>query len=419
MAKSVGSLVAGRASTDSFDGIIGFRTERENRMATTRILSISIALALAAGSGCVREVVDCAGNPSPVCADTGPRADTNSDAFSLFDAPTDDVGADAFNQPDSGLDGGICSRCPTAMPACLGGERCVQCTADNTTACPDDAPACDTETNTCVECNTSTDCTGDTTPVCDVEAHRCVPCLSSDTGACGGVTPACDTNNTCTCTDDSCTSVAAALCNTTSNSCEACGGAADCAHLPATPQCRAGTCVQCLNNTHCAANQACNTTTNQCVSITLGGAARCDTCLRDTQCAAGMLCVPVIYDDPTTPAADPVNTGLHCLQQEAPVVDCLLTRPFSTSTPTTSVDGVAADVCGLRRSTCEAEAAYDSTNCMTLDTAGNDRCGLPGVNDGVCRMRSSTTNRCSVYCTSNDDCRPGVICDTVAGICRF
>ena len=413
MAKSVGSLVAGRASTDSFDGIIGFRTERENRMATTRILSISIALALAAGSGCVREVVDCAGNPSPVCADTGPRADTNSDAFSLFDAHTDDVGADAFNQPDSGLDGGICSRCPTAMPACLGGTSCVQCTAENTTACDDDAPACDTETNTCVECNTNTDCTGDTTPVCDVEAHRCVPCLGSDTGACGGVTPACDTNNTCTCTATSCTSATAARCDETTNACVACTADTQCAHLGATPVCdeERGACVACTGDTEAArcGMNSCRRSDGTCTMRRRGLSDTCDTCEADSECTTGQRCVRHVFGG--------TDVGSFCFL-DAAVGGCgdtnVLRRPYSSRTPLSSIDGVAGTYC-LPPSTTTCQGIRDTrSEACTMDS----ECGDSRVADGFCPTTGTGAGLCSYACSGGVDCSGTLNCGGTPQHCR-
>ncbi len=57
---------------------------------------------------------------------------------------------------------------------------------------------------------------------------------------------------------------------------------------------------------------------------------------------------------------------------------------------------------------------------MTLDAAGDAMCGRDSVNDGVCRMFGSTTNRCTVFCLSDDDC-PGTSCDTGASprVCLF
>jgi hypothetical protein len=61
------------------------------------------------------------------------------------------------------------------------------------------------------------------------------------------------------------------------------------------------------------------------------------------------------------------------------------------------------------------------TDCMTLDAAGDARCGRMDVADGVCRNVSGATNRCTVYCGSDDDCRPGFACNTTLspGECRL
>jgi hypothetical protein len=300
---------------------------------------------------------------------------------------------------------------------CIDGTSCTAPTVCDTTP---GSP----RINQCVGCVSAANCSGPT-PACDAMSQTCAVCTTADRRACTPTQPDCDVSGVaaCTCNGTSCTNVTASRCNLVSNGCEACTVAGDCAHLSATPQCRTGTCVQCLNNTHCAANQACNTATNRCVPITIGGAGRCETCLRDTQCGAGMLCVPMTYDDPSTPASDPVAAGFHCLQRQATVAgaDCINTRPHASPQMFTSIDGTTDVVCGLRASTCEAQAAFDMTNCMTLDASGNDRCGAAGLNDGVCRMRSVTTNRCSVYCVSNDDCRSGTSCNTALnpGVCTF
>ena len=48
-------------------------------------------------------------------------------------------------------------------------------------------------------------------------------------------------------------------------------------------------------------------------------------------------------------------------------------------------------------------------------------CGVMGIHDGVCRNLMATSNRCTVFCLSDDDCRGGVTCDTGASpsVCRF
>ena len=86
----------------------------------------------------------------------------------------------------------------------------------------------------------------------------------------------------------------------------------------------------------------------------------------------------------------------------------------------TSVDAVTATMCTFRESTCEAQAAFSSTNCMTLNAAGNALCGQASLNDGLCQMLDAAANRCTVFCLSDDDC-PGTTCapGAVPRACTF
>jgi len=47
---------------------------------------------------------------------------------------------------------------------------------------------------------------------------------------------------------------------------------------------------------------------------------------------------------------------------------------------------------------------------MTLDAAGDARCGVDGLDDGLCRAAGATTRLCTVPCGSDDDC-PGYTCN--------
>ena len=154
----------------------------------------------------------------------------------------------------------------------------------------------------------------------------------------------------------------------------------------------------------------------RCAICRRSGAGLCGDCTADTDCAAGQLCIPMTYDDPATPAADPVAVGNHCLWRSdasgtgAPNGDCFANaRPYARTSMLTSVDGVTADVCTLAVSTCAAQEDFRMVNCMTLDAAGDALCGVASVPDGVCRNVSGTTNRCTVFCLSDDDC-PGTTC---------
>ena len=133
------------------------------------------------------------------------------------------------------------------------------------------------------------------------------------------------------------------------------------------------------------------------------------------------------YDDPTTPAADPVPAGNHCLwRQDAagpggPAGACSTIRPYFRGTSMTSVDGTTTTMCTLRVSTCESQAAFSSFDCMTLDATGDALCGQASVHDGVCRAVDVASNRCTVFCGSDDDCRGGFSCDTGSSpsVCLF
>jgi hypothetical protein len=46
---------------------------------------------------------------------------------------------------------------------------------------------------------------------------------------------------------------------------------------------------------------------------------------------------------------------------------------------------------------------------------------VASVPDGVCRRLDAASNRCTVYCLSDDDCRAGSTCDITLtpGQCRL
>lgn len=409
------------------------------------VFSSGVALAMAgATSGCTTEQ-SCASRPSdPLCQDVdggGGGVDTGPSDGGARDTGVDggpDSGRDAGPLPDTGVDANVDAHVP-----CNG-------------ACTAPTAQCLVATDTCVACLSSGDCSG-TSPVCDPSDHTCVGCAAD--GDCGGASPVCDeaTDRTCvecvvegdcasgtvgggthcdtsarTCeaclTTDQCGSAAAARCETSSHTCAACTGNPDCAHLSATPVCNAGSCVQCLSNADCDATHGCELGTHTCVAVTPMSASPCQPCLRDSQCHTGQLCVPMTYDDPTTPAADPVAVGTRCLWRQdatgagAPNGSCFSNeRPYVRASSLTSIDGVSTTVCTLAVSTCESQGAFRMTNCMTLDAAGDAMCGLPAVHDGVCRGVDMTTNRCTVFCGSDDDCPLGFPCDITVTprVCHF
>lgn len=84
------------------------------------------------------------------------------------------------------------SQCTGATPVCdTARNRCVGCLADGDCAAP--TARCDSARNVCVACRTGADC-GGTTPVCSPEG-ACGACMSDSD--CGGMTPACQASGAC------------------------------------------------------------------------------------------------------------------------------------------------------------------------------------------------------------------------------
>ena len=119
---------------------------------------------------------------------------------------------------------------------------------------------------------------------------------------------------------------------------------------------------------------------------------------------------------------DICNRSLDASGAGAPNGDCFAVRPYVRALlAATSLDGVTATVCGLAVTTCPAMNDFRTANCMTLDAAGDARCGAAGFADGVCRAAGPTTNRCTVECGSDDDCTTGFTSDTTVTphVCRL
>jgi len=68
--------------------------------------------------------------------------------------------------------------CSGSKPACdTNTNLCVECASNND--CKTAAkPACDTNTKTCIECTNNADCTNPANPLCDTNKQLCVPCFN-------------------------------------------------------------------------------------------------------------------------------------------------------------------------------------------------------------------------------------------------
>ncbi len=258
---------------------------------------------------------------------------------------------------------GVCREHPTS-------PECVDAATDAGPcggACPVAAPYCDEERNSCVACRAATDCT-------DVDASYCV------VGVCRG-----------------------------------CEADSDCAHLAAegTGVCEPvnDRCVECrANREEACGENACDAATHRCTDRPRASRGPCQECIADSECREGQLCVPM--------ESQGVALGTFCAWREdartpGPYGTCTRVPPYVRRVERTSVDGVTAMVCELRVTNCLAHADFLGTTCTMPDSwpPYDPACGAEDVDDGFCFALDSVTSRCTVGCTTVQDCPcTGVSC---------
>jgi MYXO-CTERM domain-containing protein len=209
------------------------------------------------------------------------------------------------------------SDCLAPTPACqtsgpLTGE-CTQCSSSNLTACVGGAPVCDSQTGTCVGCQTNAGCAG-SSPICNLTTNTCRACQGNADCASFSGDPVCATagmrqGQCVVCQGNADCSGARPLCDLATNACVGCVTSADCSG--ATPICNAtaGTCLPCSSDSQCAAVAWPGPSLPLC-QTTGGAAGRCVQCTaqNESQCVAGS----------ATPVCE-VGTGLCGCAQD---VDC-------------------------------------------------------------------------------------------------
>ena len=304
--------------------------------------------------------------------------------------------------------GGVTSAC---SPACSGAKpvcnepskTCVQCLGDGN--CAGATPACNTTSHQCVECTNNEHCPA-SAPLCDAAANHCVECLTSA----------------------DCTDPAAAAC--VSGTCEPCSSHADCAHLAGKTVCKlasdaggdagsdagasAGECVECTGTNYAACQGAgnkfvCDSLKHTCSTTAIqGSAGLCQPCVSDAQCAPGQLCAEQLFNGQ--------SVGYFCFYKQGETgapADCANGgRPYVKVWSTTSIDEQRATLCGLVVTTCIALNQFRQTDCTASGVATDTLCGFESAVDSKCALYGSTQHRCTVVCLSDDDCKPGVSCNT-------
>lgn len=296
-------------------------------------------------------------------------------------------GGDLDAGEDSGMDAGVdASPCPL--------------TCDGTT------PHCDVASMTCVACLETSDCASPA--VCKTNGHACVAC-NTDTECATNITNRlCATDNTCVecLADTDCNGPTEAKCNLTTHQCVPCDSNEQCEGISGLSVCDdtdgTGECVECTvtDETACSGN-SCDPATNECTTTPLASVGTCGRCLADSECAnAEARCVPMTFQ------GNPREGG-YCLRRKGST-DCLL--PFGTLLNAVSLSGVASqDYCGVAQSLTTCEATLDMI--AATDCGGDNAvCGVPNLDDGLCRSVGGFANKCTYACDDASQCSGSRTC---------
>lgn len=268
-------------------------------------------------------------------------------------------------------------------------------------ACTAPKAVCDRGTDTCVECLEKTDCSG-TKGLCDTGLHTCVECLANK----------------------DCTDPTKSRCD--AGVCAPCGGNGDCSHLTGTTVCDAAAaapaCVQCTGTDYsaCGTDSAtstplvCDSLEHTCTANKLHSSGPCGSCVTDAQCPLGQVCLLDKYG--TTPQ----EVGYFCHWKVGDTANGAPTDCFGDGQPyartmanAVSIDGITADVCTLRVSTCIANNQFSAKNCAPTGTPDDSQCGFSPPTDAKCGQVSGSNYRCTMTCLSTEDCPLGSTCNTL------
>jgi hypothetical protein len=310
--------------------------------------------------------------------------------------------------------GGACVRCAnnkqcldrdTSKSLCSSLGGCAQCLSHSDCGAIPGKPYCDPATNKCEACVTSTDCIAVDAPIC--LGNVCMKCGTHK--QCADRSPAtqgCSSSGKCVgCTEKShCASIPATPeCEIASNKCVQCLEDSGCSG--ATPLCVGNKCVACTNNDQCnkknAAAPAC--------LLSGAKAGTCVECKDDSTCKGGKVC----------------NTDTNQCVQCVDHTKCSGTTPLCSGNQCVSCNGLAATECKSKNTAQPACAptgacvqCTDNTGC-----AGNGNllvckpdaytC-VQCLDDGKC---SGTTKRCKTETNSCVQCLGNADCSVTKPIC--
>ena len=319
-------------------------------------------------------------------------------------------------EDDRGCETGVCleKECEECDPAdnrgcggaaalCRAGEtqagnRCVSCVTNaecKTAANPHcvQAEENEQENGVCGGCVNSGECARfEETPNCETGSGECVECVSNEQCAGEARASRCDVGSN------------------GSNTCVGCEEDGDCGLVAGKGACDPASqvCVECTSGNESACEGVCDTrpgnTQNTCTGLNAGSAGACLECVSDSHCPSGQRCVMNTFDG--------TEVGYYCLWKEGDPqgpASCFADQaPYlGRRVNVESVDGDVGTYCVLRNTTCAGFGDYSSQSCNS-----DADCGEPGLDDGMCEAYGTNTNRCTYQCGSNEDCLPGVACNT-------
>lgn len=402
---SRGAVIGDDPSDGDLDGLLPYRVSDQSHgvfgvvrtlshgtcsinAATGEVTLIGSTLVTGTTTCWVRACEELPVNDSRVCSVT-PIVMTVSQCFSNTDCsngqlcdPVSDTCVDCLNTSVGGLDLG----CTGANPVCVAmdGGTCKACEdtgPGRDDGCPVAAPLC--LGDRCVECSTSSDCSGGR--VCS-PAGTCVPCADSaaaglvDAGCSSGL-PACWTAAPTAPTCVECLAQAdcpGEVCELASRTCVPCrdtaqGGGLDEGCVSARPMCQgvgaAAVCVACVDDRGVGVDTGCSAGAPTC-AVGVAGGPVCVGCQNDAQCPSGSVC----------------GIGQRCVPCRDSAVGAGLDAGCT----------VGAPICDLRPEPDVCVPCIDDVGPGLRDL------GCP-VGSPICDERAVGGPRC-VGCASDDDC---------------
>lgn len=367
-------------------------------LARVGLLLFSILIILS--TGCESEHVQECANTAECDADfTCIAGRCQSPDVSLADVDVDDATDPGDCRVDPCADGLICNAVTGVCENCALDEQCEEFAVCHATervcTCRAGYVRCG---GGCVPENSVQSCAGPCQPCPEVEHGEAVCVQQTCSASCEEgfflCEEGCDGSpGTCVeCLDNThCTDPDAPVCN--QGVCGTCASNDDCAGVEGKPICdpASATCVACLlDQARACGDFSCDPETRSCTTTGLRSRGSCEPCRSDAECKTDHICVAMDFDGSPRDAA-------YCLRiDNAPAneTDCL--EPFTVLDIRASITtGEFAIVCGINEAltTCEAVLDYDS------ECADADDCGVPGLNDGVCdTIEFEPGSRCSYPC---------------------